>query len=70
MSNTGGTIAGGPHRGQFTYRNTAAFGNGSQPVYWRAYDSTLNTLNGTNEVLIDSGTAPARNAGSSAVVDL
>ena len=56
LSNTGGTTATAPISGQFTYRNSATVGNGSQPVYWRAYYSTLNTLNGTTEVLIDSGT--------------
>ena len=57
LSNTGGTTATAPISGQFTYRNAAAVGNGSQPVYWSAYYSTLNTLNGTTEVLIDSGIA-------------
>ncbi len=67
VSNLGGATAGGPIAGQFTYRNSAAVGNGSQPVFWKAYYSTLATLDGSSEVLFDSGTAAARNAATAAV---
>ena len=58
VANTGAQTVGSAIAGEFTYRNngTAA---GTQTIYWSAYYSTLATLNGTNEVLIATGTAPA-----------
>ncbi len=63
LSNLGGTTSTGPVSGQFTYRNQATVGNGTRTVFWKAYYSTLNTLDGSTEVLIDSGTASQLNAG-------
>ena len=58
VANTGALTGGSAIAGEFTYRNTGTAA-GTQTIYWSAYYSTLATLNGTNEVLIATGTAPA-----------
>ena len=57
-------VAGSPLSGTFTLQNIGTQ-NGSQTVYWFAYVSTKNTLDGTTEKLLATGTHASLGAGAS-----
>ena len=57
VNSTGGTTAGDPLAGSFTYQNTG-FSDGSQAVVWTAYLSSDSTLQIGTDMVIDSGVLP------------
>jgi hypothetical protein len=63
VNNTGGTVAGDPLSGTFTYRNGGTQ-DGSQAVAWTAYLSSDSTLQIGTDVVIDSGLVGALAAGA------
>jgi hypothetical protein len=64
VNNTGGTTAGQPLSGNFTFQNIGT-DNGSQTVGWEAYVSTDDTLD-MGDAFIDSGTNGPLAAGTPA----
>jgi hypothetical protein len=63
VTNTGGTLAGGPLAGEFTVRNIGT-DPGSTTVYWIAYRSDDLTLTPGTDPVVDSGSIAALAAGA------
>jgi hypothetical protein len=63
VNNTGGSVAGDPLAGSFTFRN-AGTAAGSQAVVWTAYLSANTTLELGTDIVVDSGSTAALGAGA------
>ena len=64
ITDTSPDMAGGTLSGTFTAKNVGTEA-GVQPVYWSAYESSKNTLDGSTEQLVAAGSIPALAAGGS-----